>query len=76
MQADVGRAVGEGSVDYRLDDLSRPCRRHAAAGAERPEVDLEAQCLGSVDSRCHVWARFALDERFDCELEQQHADEL
>ena len=76
MQADVCRPVGERSVDYSLDDLTRPCRRHAAAGAERPEVDLEAQGLGGLDSRCDVRTRFALDERFDCELEQQHADEL
>jgi hypothetical protein len=29
--------------------------------------------LSSLDGQHHVWPRFAFDERFDGELEQQHA---
>ena len=49
---------------------------HAAAGTERSEVDLVAERLRGLDGRHDVRARLAFDERFDGELEQQHATEL
>ncbi len=76
MQADVRRAVCECCLNDSFDDLAGVCRRHAAAGSERPEVDFEAECLGGRDGGDDVRTWFALDERFDGELEQQHADAL
>ena len=60
----------------QLQRIADPFGRHLAAGAERAELYLETQCLGGLDGHHHVWPRVALDERFDGELEQQHADAL
>ena len=45
MQADVRGAVCERRVEHGSGDLAGLGRRHVAARAERPEIDLVAQCL-------------------------------
>jgi len=67
------RAVGERRLDDGLGDVAGSFGGHLAAGPERTELDLESERLSSLDGQHHVWPRFAFDERFDGELEQQHA---
>ena len=72
----MGGAVGERCVEHGFGHLTGLRRGHAATRTEWTEVDLEAQRLGRFDRRYHVGAGLALDERFDGELQQQHACEL
>ena len=68
--------MGERCVENSPGDLAGVGNRHAARGAERTEVDLVPECLRSLDGRCDMGAGMAFDERFDGELQQQHAIEL
>ena len=68
--------MGERSIEHGAGDLTRMRYRHAAAGTEGAEVDLVTECFGCLDGRGHVGAGMAFDERFDGELQQQHAIEL
>ena len=76
MQADVRGAIGKRCVDHGPGNLTGLRCRHSAAGTEWSEVDLVAECLGGFDGGNDMTTWFALDERFDGELEQQHATEL
>ena len=68
--------MGERCVENSPGDLAGVGNRHAARGAERTEVDLVPEGLGGFDGRCDMGAGMAFDERFDGELQQQHATEL
>jgi hypothetical protein len=68
--------VGECSVEHCSGDLAGMHRGDAAAGTEWSEVDFVAKGLGGFYGRYDVRTWFALDKRFDGELEQQHATEL